>query len=205
MPDISPCAHLRTAQAFQRECDAGRRGGASAPAFPRGSAGHDCGPLPATCGVAPPNAVAWDVSDGPNNGSMASASLDSSSTITSFAYGGGVRVRHRRSPQRQVGDARRAGIALDAGSVEVVVAMEDRNQVLCARTVDYHEGTAAHFEKRAPIWLSRDERASCSKQAAYRPTHKLFRRRPRVGADRNQIVRNSIEGTKQYLGLQRQF
>lgn len=42
--------------------------------------------------------------------------------------------------------------ALDAGSLEAVIAMEDRNQVLCARTSDYHEATAAFFEKRAPVW-----------------------------------------------------
>lgn len=42
--------------------------------------------------------------------------------------------------------------ALDGASLESVVAMEDRNQVLCARTQDYHEAVAAFAERRAPRW-----------------------------------------------------
>ncbi|WP_194954639.1 enoyl-CoA hydratase/isomerase family protein [Sphingopyxis solisilvae] len=42
--------------------------------------------------------------------------------------------------------------AIDATSIEAVVAMEDRNQVLCARTEDFHEAMAAFFERRPAIW-----------------------------------------------------
>ena len=42
--------------------------------------------------------------------------------------------------------------AIDAASIEAVVAMEDRNQVLCARTEDFHEAMAAFFERRPAIW-----------------------------------------------------
>jgi enoyl-CoA hydratase/carnithine racemase len=40
--------------------------------------------------------------------------------------------------------------SLDAASLEQVIAMEDRNQILCTRTGDFGEGVAAFFEKRAP-------------------------------------------------------
>jgi len=39
-------------------------------------------------------------------------------------------------------------LSLDAGSLEDVVAMEDRNQVLAAGTEDFHEGVRAFIEKR---------------------------------------------------------
>lgn len=42
------------------------------------------------------------------------------------------------------------GFAVDAGSMEAVIAMEDRNQVLCAQTGDFREGMKAFLEKRAP-------------------------------------------------------
>ena len=38
--------------------------------------------------------------------------------------------------------------SLDAGSLEQVVAMEDRNQILCAQTRDFGEGVRAFLEKR---------------------------------------------------------
>jgi enoyl-CoA hydratase/carnithine racemase len=38
--------------------------------------------------------------------------------------------------------------ALDAGSLEQVVAMEDRNQILAARSPDFREGVQAFLEKR---------------------------------------------------------
>ena len=38
--------------------------------------------------------------------------------------------------------------ALDAGSLEAVIAMEDRNQVLAAGTADFREGVAAFLQKR---------------------------------------------------------
>jgi enoyl-CoA hydratase len=40
--------------------------------------------------------------------------------------------------------------SLDAGSMEQVVAMEDRNQVLCLQTAAFREGLRAFLEKRAP-------------------------------------------------------
>lgn len=42
--------------------------------------------------------------------------------------------------------------AIDATSIEAAIAMEDRNQVLCARTEDFHEAMAAFFERRPAIW-----------------------------------------------------
>ncbi|MGE3301921.1 MAG: enoyl-CoA hydratase/isomerase family protein [Hyphomonadaceae bacterium] len=41
-------------------------------------------------------------------------------------------------------------LAIDAGSLEAVIAMEDRNQILCAQGPDFAEGIAAFREKRAP-------------------------------------------------------
>ena len=40
--------------------------------------------------------------------------------------------------------------SLDAGSLEAVVAMEDRQQILCAQTDDMREGVRAFFERRNP-------------------------------------------------------
>ena len=40
--------------------------------------------------------------------------------------------------------------SLDAGSLEQVIAMEDRNQVLCASSPDFQEGVRAFVEKRPP-------------------------------------------------------
>ena len=40
--------------------------------------------------------------------------------------------------------------SLDAGSLEQVIAMEDRNQILAARSGDFREGVAAFLEKRPP-------------------------------------------------------
>jgi enoyl-CoA hydratase len=45
--------------------------------------------------------------------------------------------------------------SLDAGSMEAVVAMEDRNQVLCARGKDFGEGVRAFLEKREPVFQDR--------------------------------------------------
>jgi enoyl-CoA hydratase len=42
--------------------------------------------------------------------------------------------------------------SLDAGSLEAVVAMEDRNQILCTQTDDFEEGMRAFLEKREPIY-----------------------------------------------------
>jgi len=41
-------------------------------------------------------------------------------------------------------------MSLDAGSLEQVIAMEDRNQILCAQSPDVLEGMRAFLEKRPP-------------------------------------------------------
>lgn len=41
-------------------------------------------------------------------------------------------------------------MSLDAGSLEAVIAMEDRNQTLCAQSPDVLEGMKAFLEKRSP-------------------------------------------------------
>lgn len=45
--------------------------------------------------------------------------------------------------------------SLDAGSLEQVIAMEDRNQILCSRSDDFREGITAFLEKRAPRYDDR--------------------------------------------------
>lgn len=45
--------------------------------------------------------------------------------------------------------------AIDAPSMEAVIAMEDRNQVLCTQTADFREGMQAFLEKRAPNYAGR--------------------------------------------------
>jgi enoyl-CoA hydratase len=46
-------------------------------------------------------------------------------------------------------------MSLDAGSLEEVIAMEDRNQILCAQTSDVREGVAAFLQKRVPEYQDR--------------------------------------------------
>ncbi|MCE9522639.1 MAG: enoyl-CoA hydratase/isomerase family protein [Alphaproteobacteria bacterium] len=46
-------------------------------------------------------------------------------------------------------------MSVDAGSLEAAVAMEDRNQILCAQTQDFGEGVRAFLEKRAPAYEDR--------------------------------------------------
>jgi len=41
-------------------------------------------------------------------------------------------------------------MSLDAPSLEAAIALEDRNQILCATSPDFGEGVAAFFEKRRP-------------------------------------------------------
>jgi enoyl-CoA hydratase len=41
-------------------------------------------------------------------------------------------------------------MSTDAGSLEAAVAMEDRNQILCAQTDDFREGISAFLAKRKP-------------------------------------------------------
>ncbi|MEH2531345.1 enoyl-CoA hydratase/carnithine racemase [Bradyrhizobium sp. AZCC 1614] len=36
-----------------------------------------------------------------------------------------------------------------------VIAMEDRNQVLCSRSEDFNEGIRAFLEKRKPVYIRR--------------------------------------------------
>lgn len=40
--------------------------------------------------------------------------------------------------------------AIDAGSLEAVIAMEDRNQILCSHGEDFQEGVRAFLEKIPP-------------------------------------------------------
>lgn len=46
-------------------------------------------------------------------------------------------------------------LSLDAPSLEAVIAMEDRNQILCAQTSDVREGVTAFLQKRRPAWEDR--------------------------------------------------
>src|SRR5438552_18615728 len=46
-------------------------------------------------------------------------------------------------------------MSVDAGSLEAVIAMEDRNQVLCSRSEDFNEGIRAFLEKRKPGYIRR--------------------------------------------------
>ena len=41
-------------------------------------------------------------------------------------------------------------MSIDAGSLEAVIAMEDRQQILVAQTGDMREGVGAFLEKRKP-------------------------------------------------------
>jgi enoyl-CoA hydratase len=42
--------------------------------------------------------------------------------------------------------------SLDMNSMDAVVGMEDRNQILCAQTRDFREGVVAFLQKRKPAW-----------------------------------------------------
>lgn len=42
--------------------------------------------------------------------------------------------------------------SLDAGSLEQVIAMEDRNQILAAQSADFREGVVAFLQKRTPSY-----------------------------------------------------
>jgi enoyl-CoA hydratase/carnithine racemase len=46
-------------------------------------------------------------------------------------------------------------MSVDATSLEAVIAMEDRNQVLCSRSEDFNEGIRAFLEKRKPVYTGR--------------------------------------------------
>ena len=42
--------------------------------------------------------------------------------------------------------------SIDAGGLEAAIAMEDRNQILCAQSEDFGEGVRAFLEKRPPVY-----------------------------------------------------
>ena len=46
-------------------------------------------------------------------------------------------------------------MSVDAGSIEAVIAMEDRNQILCSRSEEFNEGIRAFLEKRKPVYIKR--------------------------------------------------
>ena len=46
-------------------------------------------------------------------------------------------------------------MAIDAPSLEAAMAIENRNQTLCAQSVDFAEGMRAFLEKRAPVYAGR--------------------------------------------------
>ena len=45
--------------------------------------------------------------------------------------------------------------AIDASSLEAAMAIENRNQVICAASADFAEGMRAFIEKRAPVYTGR--------------------------------------------------
>lgn len=45
-------------------------------------------------------------------------------------------------------------MSVDAASLESVIAMEDRNQVLCSRSADFREGIQAFLDKRPPVYTN---------------------------------------------------
>src|SRR5690348_13835580 len=45
-------------------------------------------------------------------------------------------------------------MSIDAPSLEAAIAMEDRNQILCAQTNDVREGMVAFLEKREPVYTN---------------------------------------------------
>ena len=62
-------------------------------------------------------------------------------------------VQRRASPlrpQRLRKVALGLNASIDAGSLEQVITMEDRNQILCAQAADFREGIAAFLQKRVP-------------------------------------------------------
>lgn len=46
-------------------------------------------------------------------------------------------------------------MSVDASSIDAVIAMEDRNQVLTSRSEDFREGIRAFLEKRKPVYRDR--------------------------------------------------
>ncbi|WP_310496809.1 enoyl-CoA hydratase-related protein [Sandarakinorhabdus sp.] len=46
-------------------------------------------------------------------------------------------------------------MAIDASSLEAAMAIENRNQLMCAASEDFREGLRAFLEKRPPVWSGR--------------------------------------------------
>ena len=69
----------------------------------------------------------------------------------------------RRRAEDEISKARK--FAIDAfaesllpvkDSLEAAIAMEDRNQILCAQDGDFAEGVRAFLEKRRPVYATRE-------------------------------------------------
>ena len=43
-------------------------------------------------------------------------------------------------------------MAIDAGSLEAAMAIENRNQVMCSSSADFKEGLQAFIQKRTPVY-----------------------------------------------------
>jgi enoyl-CoA hydratase/carnithine racemase len=46
-------------------------------------------------------------------------------------------------------------MAIDAGSLEAAMAIENRNQILCSQSDDFREALRAFGEKRPPVYTGR--------------------------------------------------
>jgi plasmid stabilization system protein ParE len=79
------------------------------------------------------------------------AANDGDALRASFARLGSHKGRGRSDEHRGPLDR----LEQDAGSIEAVIAMEDRNQVLCSRSEEFSEGIRAFLEKRKPVYIKR--------------------------------------------------
>ena len=89
--------------------------------------------------------------------------VEKMSTLLAEHYGQRAE-RYRAAAQGYVDDMLRAtplGLrltkealnhAIDAQGLEAAIAMEDRNQILCAQGEDFREGISAFLEKRPPVY-----------------------------------------------------